>query len=150
MPASSFAQQSAIRSRLRSLFERQRGGYLSYLDLLDRQREAISEQDAGRLSAHVHAEGLLVEQLTALQKVAAALEEPYRRWLPGGDAAVEALREELTGLRERTLAANARNRGLLAAEMERLQRRIRGLRLGRRVFSPHAPQARPSMIDITA
>ena len=138
----------AVLGRLREMLLRQRRKFASYLEVLEREGEAISEGDADRLAACVELEGSVIADIYALKKVIDPLEDLYRAAWPGREPAVTELKTTLERMSAEVIEKNAANRALLRRRMDEMRQEIASLRRWPRPPSAFAAVAAPSLVDI--
>ncbi len=139
---------AAVLLRLRKMLVRQRGKLASYLDVLEREEEAIRGGDADRLAACVELEGSVIADLFTLKKVIDPLEDLYQAAWPGREASVVALKTTLERMSAEVVEKNAANRALLRRRMDEMRQEIASLRRWPRPPSAFAAAAAPSLVDI--
>jgi len=71
-------ERVAILRRFRGLLEQQRGRFLNYLALLEKQETAIGAGNGEEILAHVELERDIVADIFSIQKVINPLEDMYR------------------------------------------------------------------------
>jgi len=138
----------AVLGRLREMLLRQRRKFASYLEVLEREGEAISEGDADRLAACVELEGSVIADIYALKKVIDPLEDLYRAAWPGREPAVTELKTTLERMSAEVIEKNAANRALLRQKMDEMRQEIASLRRWPRPPSAFTAPAAPSLVDI--
>ena len=138
----------AVLERLRGMLLRQRRKFASYLEVLEREGEAISEGDADRLAACVELEGSVIADIYALKKVIDPLEDLYQAAWPGSEPAVTELKTTLERMSAEVIEKNAANRALLRRRMDEMRQEIASLRRWPRTPSAFAAAAAPSLVDI--
>ena len=138
----------AVLGRLREMLLRQRRKFASYLEVLEREGEAISEGDADRLAACVELEGSVIADIYALKKVIDPLEDLYQAAWPGREPAVTELKSTLERMSAEVIDKNAANRALLKKKMDEMRLEIASLRRWPRPPSSFAPADAPSLVDI--
>jgi hypothetical protein len=139
---------AAVLVRLRAMLVRQRGKLASYLDVLEREEEAIRGGDADRLAACVELEGSVIADLFTLKKVIDPLEDLYQAAWPGREASVVELKATLERMSAEVVEKNAGNRALLRRRMDEMRQEIASLRRWPRQPSAFAAAAAPSLVDI--
>ncbi len=142
-------QRVAVLRRLKSHLLAQRDTFERYLDVLDREEDAISEGDLERLGTHVELERAIIAEIYAFQKVIDPLTDLYRLSYPLAEPEVPKLQASLERVKAEVLARNERNRKLLRESLDGLRREIASLRTPKRARSPYGDVPAPSMIDIT-
>jgi len=125
----------AVLRRFRSMLERQKEHFKSYLALLERQEAAIGSGSGDDILAHVELEEQVIADIFAMQKVIVPLEGMYRA-LPAPasvpasaeEKGIPELRVSLDDMRERVRAKSARNRELLSRRMTEVRAEMTALR----------------------
>ena len=141
-------RNAAVLMRLREMLVRQRRKFASYLDVLEREEEAIREGDADRLAACVELEGSVIADIYALKKVIDPLEDLYQAAWPEREPAVTELKSTLERMSTEVIEKNAANRALLRQKMDEMRQEIASLRRWPRPTSSFAHAATPSLVDI--
>jgi hypothetical protein len=140
-------RNAAVLMRLREMLVRQRRKFASYLNVLEREEEAIREGDADRLAACVELEGSVISEIYALKKVIDPLEDLYQAAWPGREPAVTELESTLERMSAEVIEKNAVNRALLSKKMDEMRQEIASLRRWPRPTTAFTPAA-PSLVDI--
>jgi hypothetical protein len=138
----------AVLERLREMLVRQRRKFASYLEVLEREGEAIREGDADRLAACVELEGSVIADIYTLKKVIDPLEDLYQAAWPGREPAVTELKSTLERMSAEVIEKNAANRALLRRKMDEMRQEIASLRRWPRPPSSFAADSSPSLVDI--
>ena len=138
----------AVLERLREMLVRQRRKFASYLEVLEREGEAIREGDADRLAACVELEGSVIADIYTLKKVIDPLEHLYQAAWPGREPAVTELKSTLERMSAEVIEKNAANRALLRRKMDEMRQEIASLRRWPRPPSAFAADSSPSLVDI--
>ena len=141
-------RNAAVLMRLREMLVRQRRKFASYLDVLEREEEAIREGDADRLASCVELEGSVIADIYALKKVIDPLEDLYQAAWPDREPAVTELKDTLERMSTEVIEKNAANRALLRQKMDEMRQEIASLRRWPRPPSAFAAAAAPSLVDI--
>jgi hypothetical protein len=141
-------RNEAVLRRLREMLVRQRSKFASYLDVLEREEEAIREADADRLAACVELEGSVIADLCTLKKVIDPLEDLYQAAWPEREPAVTELKATLERMSAQVIEKNEANRALLRQKLDEMRLEIASLRRWPRPPSPFAAAATPSLVDI--
>jgi hypothetical protein len=141
-------RNAAMLMRLRGMLVRQREKFAAYLDVLEREGEAIREGDADRLAACVELEGAVIADIYTLKKVIDPLEDLYQAALPGREPAVAELKATLERMSAEVIEKNAANRAALRQKMDEMRVEIASLRRWPRPPSAFAAAAAPSLVDI--
>ena len=119
-----------------------------YLELLDREQEAILAEDMERLHAQAQLETQVVKEIGSFQKVIDPLAELYRRLYPENEHSVPKLQESLARLREQVQNRNRRNRMLLKDRMAVIRQEIKSLRQKKNNVSLFSERGTAALIDI--
>jgi hypothetical protein len=127
---------------------RQRGKFASYLNVLEREEEAIRGGDADRLAACVELEGSVIADLYTLKKVIDPLEDLYQAAWPEREPEVTTLKATLERMSAQVIEKNAANRALLRRKMDEMRQEIASLRRWPRPPSSFAADSSPSLVDI--
>lgn len=138
----------AVLERLRGMLVRQRRKFASYLEVLEREGEAIREGDADRLAACVELEGSVIADIYTLKKVIDPLEDLYQAAWPDREPAVTELKATLERMSAEVIEKNAANRALLRRRMDEMRQEIASLRRWPRPPSAFTAPAAPSLVDI--
>ena len=141
-------RNAAVLVRLREMLVRQRRKFASYLDVLEREEEAIREGDADRIAAFVELEGAVIADISTLKKVIDPLEDLYQAAWPGREPAVTELKATLERMSAEVIEKNAANRALLRRKMDEMRQEIASLRRWPRPPSALAAAAAPNLVDI--
>lgn len=137
---------------------RQRDKFAGYLELLEREEEAIQAGDAERLASYVELEQSVITEICVLRKVIDPLEGLYQAAYPLGGrlyrptespGEIGELKATLERMGAEVLERNARNRAALRVKVDELRLEIAALRRwpGPRSSFAAAPDA-PSLVDI--
>lgn len=141
-------RNAAVLARLREMLVRQRRKFASYLDVLEREEDAIREGDAERLVACVELEKCVIADIFILKKVIDPLEDLYQAAWPDREPAVIELKDTLERMNAEVIEKNAANRALLKKKMDEMREEIASLRRWPRPPSAFAAPAAPSLVDI--
>jgi hypothetical protein len=137
LAAGELSQRALALKRFREMLQAQRDRFREYLQVLDRQQEAISRGDTEALLSRLDLEEQLVRDISNIQKVIEPLESLCRDLaLSGGpeetgaqgEAEVEGLKAAVERLGREAAASAARNRELLAGRMAETGAEIKSLR----------------------
>lgn len=141
-------RNAAVLMRLREMLVRQRRKFAGYLEVLEREEEAIREGDADRLAACVELEGSVIADIYALKKVIDPLEDLYQAAWPEREPAVTELKSTLERMSAEVIEKNAVNRALLRQKMDEMRQEIASLRRWPRPTTAFSHAAAPSLVDI--
>jgi uncharacterized small protein (DUF1192 family) len=148
-------QRVAILKRFKELLKAQRDRFQSYLEVLDKSRDAIEGGSAEDLLRHVELEENIVADIYSIQKVIDPLEMMYHAAgieVPksAGSEDVPSLKSALEGLKTEAIARSGRNKDLLSKRMAELRSEIKSLRSNpyTQKRSGFANPAVPSRVDI--
>jgi len=119
-------ERVAVLRRFKGLLEQQRGRFLNYLSLLERQETAIGSGSGEEILAHVELERSIVADIFSMQKVINPLEDMYRTIVTPGfvDEEIPALKVSLEGMKTKVQAHSAKNRRLLSDRMGEIRREM--------------------------
>jgi hypothetical protein len=141
-------QRVSILLSLRRYLSAQREKFRRYLDLLDKEHEAILAEDAEKLHAQAQLETQVVKEICSFQKVIRPLEDLYQKAYPEREHSVPQLQESLARLREQILTRNRRNRMLLKDRMAVIRQEITSLRRKKKNVPIFSENGAASLIDI--
>ncbi|MGP1458730.1 MAG: flagellar export chaperone FlgN [Treponema sp.] len=116
--------------RFRSLLEMQRKKFREYLEILEKQQDSISAENAEIVASHAELERQVVEGIGNLQKVIVPMAKLYNDGANGGAADAEEdkrvleIQSDLNRLQEQVLAQNQKNRALLKSYLVHLREQI--------------------------
>lgn len=110
-------ERIAILKRYRTLLEQQRNKFQEYLNVLEKQSDAIAGHSVEKAAVHSQIEDQLVSQLAHLQKVISPMEKLYEEKHVSAMAfdndPIPDLKNELNRLKERVLTQNYQNREMI-------------------------------------
>lgn len=107
--------------RFKDLLQQQRAKFQEYLNVLEKQQDSITEENADNLMVHTELGKQVVQNLVNLQKVII----PMKKMCPvQNDEDIQNLQEELVDLQEKVSKQNEINRDLIRVHMESLISRI--------------------------
>jgi len=138
-----------ILKRLREMLIAQKEKFKNYLNLLEKEEEAILDEDTEKIEVHIHVEHSILKEIFSFQKVIKPLEDLYRIKFPEKEKSVPKLKKSLASLKEKVLARNEKNRNLLKSKITYLRQEIKAIKKNRRTRSPYSEVSTPSIIDIT-
>lgn len=135
--------------RFRQMLIEQKKRFISYLELLDREEEAIMNEDMDKLEKQVEIEKGIVEEITDFQRVIDPLDAMYRELSSKDDDYIPRLKTSLQRMKQKVLQRNKRNQMLLKEKMGELRKEIESLKIKKDAPSPFANIGVPTLIDIT-
>lgn len=138
----------AVLTRLREMLVRQRAKFASYLDVLEREEEAIRAGDADRLAACVELEGSVIADIATLKRIIDPLQDLYQAAWPEREPTVTELKATLERMSAEVIEKNAANRALLRRKMDEMRQEIASLRRWPRPRPAFAAAEAPSLVDI--
>ena len=138
-----------ILKRFRQMLIEQKKRFVSYLELLDREEDAILKGEMDKLEKQVEIEKGIVDEITDFQRVIEPLDKIYAKISPENDDSITKLKFSLSRMKEKVLKRNKRNRMLLEEKMGELRQEIKSLRINKEAPSPFASIGVPTLIDIT-
>jgi hypothetical protein len=141
-------RNAAALMKLRGMLLRQREKFAAYLDVLEREGEAIREGDADRLAACVELEASVIADIYTLKKVIDPLEDLYQAAIPGREPPVADLKATLERMSAEVIEKNAANRTALRRKMDEMRLEIASLRRWPRPPSAFNAAATPTLVDI--
>ena len=107
--------------RFKDLLQQQRAKFQEYLNVLEKQQDSITEENADNLMVHTELGKQVVQNLVNLQKVII----PMKKMCPvQNDEEIQNLQEELVDLQDNVSNQNEINRDLIRIHMESLISRI--------------------------
>jgi len=148
------AAKAAVLKRCRALLASQRDRFQRYLDLLDRQREAIEAGNIEALSTLVEAEEQVCGAIVSLERTLRPMMRLYRAMYSGradapDEAEIAAMSAHIASLHKKAEENLKQNRELLSTRMAAIGEEIRSLHgnpylTWRKVYT----QAAPALVDI--
>lgn len=121
-------ERVAILRRFRTLLEQQRKKFQEYLNVLEKQENAISTEDTNAIISHAELEQQVVAGIKNLQKVIVPMSEMYKNSEkgenPAGDSSVEKIQSELEKLQDKVLVQNQKNRELLKKHLVQIRSQL--------------------------
>ncbi len=112
-----------ILKRFRELLLEQRKKFQEYLTVLEKQEFSIIEGDSEKLMAHTELEQNILGNIHKLQKVIKPMEDMYRE-THTDDAEIPVLKADLSGLQEKILVQNEKNRTTLKEQLAVIRTKI--------------------------
>ena len=122
-------ERVALLKKFRSLLQQQRDKFREYLNVLEKQENSITNENADALLAHTELEQQVVSNIMNLQKVIVPMSDLYKAH--GGDqkeASIASLQNDLSSLQDKVLAQNKRNRDLLKSHIASIRTQIASFR----------------------
>ncbi len=121
-------ERVAILRRFRTLLEQQRKKFQEYLNVLEKQENAISTEDTNAIISHAELEQQVVAGIKNLQKVIVPMSEMYKSSAKNADSesdkSVESIQNELEELQGKVLEQNQKNRELLKKHLVQIRSQI--------------------------
>ncbi len=121
-------ERVAILRRFRTLLEQQRKKFQEYLNVLEKQENAISTEDTNAIISHAELEQQVVAGIKNLQKVIVPMSEMYKSSAKNADSesdkSVESIQNELKKLQGKVLEQNQKNRELLKKHLVQIRSQI--------------------------
>ncbi len=121
-------ERVAILRRFRTLLEQQRSKFQEYLNVLEKQENAISAEDTNAIINHAELEQQVVAGIKNLQKVIVPMSEMYKSSAKNenseSDKSVESIHNELEKLQGKVLEQNQKNRELLKKHLVQIRSQI--------------------------
>lgn len=128
--AQELEERVALLKKFRELLQQQREKFREYLNILEKQENSIETENPDALLAHTELEQQVVSNILNLQKVIVPMSDLYNA--RGGNAnsekSITDLQNDLSSLREKVLAQNAKNRDLLRVHITQIRTKINSLR----------------------
>ncbi len=122
-------ERVALLKKFRSLLQEQRDKFREYLNVLEKQENSITTENADALLAHTELEQQVVSNIMNLQKVIVPMSDLYKA--RGGDKrdeSIVSLQNDLSNLQTQVLAQNKRNRDLLRSHIDSIRTQIASFR----------------------
>jgi hypothetical protein len=145
-------QRVVVLKRFRELLLEQRNRFRQYLEVLDTQRDVITQGNAEQLLSHVDLEEKILGDIFSIQKVIDPLEHMYRSAFPTEDSReMPELKSVVEELKSEAAVRMKRNKELLSARMTQIRSEIKNLRGNPFIGRPsiYADSGAPSFIDIS-
>lgn len=128
--AQELEERVALLKKFRELLQQQREKFREYLNILEKQENSIETENPDALLAHTELEQQVVSNIVNLQKVIVPMSDLYNAH--GGNSnsekSITDLQNDLSSLREKVLAQNAKNRDLLRVHITQIRTKINSLR----------------------
>ena len=149
-------ERVALLRKFRSVLEQQRNKFQEYLNVLEKQQDSITSQNAEKLLAHTELEQQVVQNIASLQKVIVPMQKMYKAAVPVAHTAEESsisqIQNELNTLQNKVLKQNQINRDLLRVHIETIRSQIQNFKNpyknARSVYSQ--PQQVASLVQVEA
>lgn len=126
--SSETAHRIAVIRRLKSLLEEQRDKFGEYLELLERESQAISRRDTAVLMGQVEHERRVVQAIVSFNRIIGPIQEVYLSLYPERNNDIESLKAAVDRMRDDVVKKNEANRVLLRARMNELKDRVESLK----------------------
>lgn len=124
-----FQERVALLKKFRSLLEDQRKKFQQYLTTLEKQAEAITQDNVDAVVAHTELEQSIVTEIASIQKVIVPFELMYKQTHPDAlESEIPRLQTDLDQLKIRVLEQNKVNRELLKTHMIEVRQQIKELK----------------------
>ena len=127
--AQELEERVALLKKFRSLLQQQRDKFREYLNVLEKQENSITSENADALLAHTELEQQVVSNIMNLQKVIVPMSDLYKA--RGGDQkeeSIASLQNDLSNLQNQVLAQNKKNRDLLRSHIDSIRTQIASFR----------------------
>ena len=122
-------ERVALLKKFRGLLQEQRDKFREYLNVVEKQENSITTENADALLAHTELEQQVVSNIMNLQKVIVPMSDLYKA--RGGDKrdeSIVSLQNDLSNLQTQVLAQNKRNRDLLRSHIDSIRTQIASFR----------------------
>lgn len=127
--AQELEERVALLKKFRSLLQQQRDKFREYLNVLEKQENSITTENADALLAHTELEQQVVSNIMNLQKVIVPMADLYReRGGDQGEESITSLQSDLSNLQNQVLAQNKKNRDLLRSHIASIRTQIASFR----------------------
>lgn len=128
--AQELEERVALLKKFRELLQQQREKFREYLNILEKQENSIETENPDALLAHTELEQQVVSNIMNLQKVIVPMSDLYnaRGGNSNSEKSITDLQNDLSSLREKVLAQNAKNRDLLRVHITQIRTKINSLR----------------------
>lgn len=128
--AQELEERVALLKKFRELLQQQREKFREYLNILEKQENSIETENPDALLAHTELEQQIVSNIVNLQKVIVPMSDLYnaRGGNSNSEKSITDLQNDLSSLREKVLAQNAKNRDLLRVHITQIRTKINSLR----------------------
>lgn len=127
--AQELEERVALLKKFRELLQQQREKFREYLNILEKQENSIETENPDALLAHTELEQQVVSNIVNLQKVIVPMSDLYnaRGGNSNSEKSITDLQNDLSSLREKVLAQNAKNRDLLRVHITQIRTKINSL-----------------------
>ncbi len=126
--SSETAHRVAVVRRLKTLLEEQREKFGEYLELLERESDAIARRDTAALMGQVEHERRVVQAIVSFGRIIGPIQEVYLTLYPERNRDIETLKAAVEQMRNDVVKKNEANRVLLRARMNELKDRVESLK----------------------
>ena len=117
-------ERVALLKKFRGLLQEQRDKFREYLNVLEKQENSITTENADALLAHTELEQQVVSNIMNLQKVIVPMSDLYKARGDKHDESIVSLQNDLSNLQTKVLAQNKKNRDLLRSHIDSIRTQI--------------------------
>ena len=125
-------ERVALLRKFRRLLEQQRNKFREYLNVLEKQENSITSENAETLIAHTELEQQVVKNIANLQKVIIPMAKMYKASVPMAhtdeELSINKIQNELNDLQSKVLKQNEINRDLLRGHIESIRAQIQNFK----------------------
>ena len=125
-------ERVALLRKFRGLLEQQRNKFREYLNVLEKQENSITSENAETLIAHTELEQQVVKNIANLQKVIIPMAKMYKASVPMAhtdeEFSINKIQNELNDLQSKVLKQNEINRDLLRGHIESIRAQIQNFK----------------------
>ena len=125
-------ERVALLRKFRGLLEQQRNKFREYLNVLEKQENSITSENAETLIAHTELEQQVVKNIASLQKVIIPMQKMYKAAVPMAhtdeELSINKIQNELNDLQSKVLKQNEINRDLLRGHIESIRAQIQNFK----------------------
>ena len=149
-------ERVALLRKFRGLLEQQRNKFREYLNVLEKQQNSITSENAETLIAHTELEQQVVKNIANLQKVIIPMSKMYKASVPMAhtdeETSINMIQNELNDLQSKVLKQNEINRDLLRGHIESIRAQIQNFKNPyKNVKSIYAqPQRVATLVEVEA
>ena len=149
-------ERVALLRKFRGLLEQQRNKFREYLNVLEKQQNSITSENAETLIAHTELEQQVVKNIANLQKVIIPMSKMYKVSVPMAhtdeETSINMIQNELNDLQSKVLKQNEINRDLLRGHIESIRAQIQNFKNPyKNVKSIYAqPQRVATLVEVEA